>query len=149
MPNAFDLCDLPVMGGQEDVSTYFSDESLPLRDRFASVAAALATQYPYEVGRTRMVFHVSETEVVKVPRTDEGMFASSGEANWSEEYGKTGFIPVADCRIEFIDELPVLRMEKVSMPARDAWRTFPGWTGSVDCAQVGYDSEGALVAFDL
>ena len=133
----------------DTLDALFRDDHLPVRERFAAVAADLSMTYPYEVGRTRIVFHVTASEVVKVPRTEEGMLASSGEAHWSEKNGKTGYIPVADTRIDFIDDVPVLRMEKIRHPTKAERRAFPDWTGSVDCAQVGYDRHGVLVAFDL
>ncbi|WIE81085.1 hypothetical protein [Curtobacterium sp. MCSS17_016] len=131
-----------------ELETLFRDAELPAREEFKALTASLAQKYPYEVGRTRIVFHRGD-DVLKVPLTDEGLHGSSWEAEWSERYGKTGFIPIADSSIEYIDDLPVLRMERVQMIAGDQWKTLPAWIGSVDCMQVGYTAAGELVAFDL
>ncbi len=131
-----------------ELETLFRDPELPARDEFKALTASLARKHPYEVGRTRIVFHRSD-DVLKVPLTDEGLHGSSWEADWSERHGKTGYIPIAEASIEYIDDLPVLRMERVRMPSDDQWKTLPDWTGSVDCAQVGYTATGELVAFDL
>ncbi|WIB65430.1 hypothetical protein [Curtobacterium sp. MCBD17_040] len=126
----------------------FRDPNLPDRERFVTLAHTLAEQHPYEVGRTRIVFHTN-TDVMKVPIAEEGLLDSWREANWSQRYGKTGEIPIATAVEEFIDDVPVLRMERVRMPTREEHHTLPRWTGSVDCAQVGWTAAGELVAFDL
>jgi len=131
-----------------ELETLFRDPELPTRNEFKALTASLAQKHPYEVGRTRIVFHRGDN-VLKVPLTDEGLHGSSREAEWSERYGKTGYIPLADSSIEYIDDLPVLRMERVQMIAGDQWKTLPAWTGSVDSMQVGYTAAGELVAFDL
>ncbi|MGW8431448.1 hypothetical protein ACWGJ9_10190 [Curtobacterium citreum] len=131
-----------------ELEDLFRDPELPARAEFMALTASLAQQHSYEVGRTRIVFHRG-ADVLKVPLTDEGLHGSSWEADWSERYGKTGYIPIADSTIEYIDDLPVLRMERVQMPTADQWKSLPDWTGSVDCAQVGFTAAGELVAFDL
>jgi hypothetical protein len=131
-----------------DLDKYFYDDTLPVRDRFQQLAKTLADKHPFEVGRTRIVFH-TDTDVMKVPLTSEGLDDSDMEAFWSGKYGKSGYIPIATSQVELIDDLPVLRMERVRMPTETERRALPDWTGSVDCAQVGYTSAGELVAFDL
>jgi hypothetical protein len=131
-----------------DLETLFRDPELPARDQFIALVRSLSNQHPYEVGRTRVVFH-RVSDVIKVPITEEGLHGSSWEAEWSERQGKTGYIPIADAGIEYIDDLPVLRMERVAMIPGNEWKNLPNWTGSVDCIQVGYTAAGELVAFDL
>lgn len=131
-----------------DLDRYFDDDTLPVRDRFQQLAKSLSNKHPHEVGRTRIVFH-TDTDVMKVPLNAQGLNDSDMEAYWSEKYGKDGYIPIATSRVELIDDLPVLRMERVRMPTESERQALPDWTGSVDCAQVGFTAAGELVAFDL
>lgn len=98
---------------------------------------------PIGRGRTRLVFDRGDGYVLKVPLNWEGITDSYNESEWSSEY-----IPVAKCHIEELGEVPVLVMEKVSIVQRD-FKELPDWTMSVDCQQVGLNSKGQLVAFDL
>lgn len=107
---------------------------------------------PSEVGRTRHVL-MYEDMVVKVALDEEGCDANDFEASYSEEHGKDGYIPIADSRIEVWNtpsgrQVAVLVMERVT-PHHAAYSEMPEWVGSVDCAQVGHDREGRLVAYDL
>lgn len=47
--------------------------------------------------------------------------------------------------------MDVLVMEKVDIHGVShlGYKDMPDWVGSVDCAQVGYDRNGRLVAYDL
>lgn len=108
---------------------------------------------PAEVGRTRHVL-MYEDRVVKVALDEEGCDANDFEASYSEEHGKTGYIPIADARLESWRTpsgrpVAVLVMERVTPYFGASYSEMPDWVGYVDCAQVGHDSEGRLVAFDL
>lgn len=107
---------------------------------------------PAEVGRTRHVL-MYEDRVVKVALDEEGCDANDFEASYSEQYGKDGYIPIADSKLETWTtpsgrEVMVLVMERVT-PFHAPYSEMPDWVMSVDCAQVGHDREGRLVAYDL
>lgn len=108
---------------------------------------------PSEVGRTRHVLMYEDT-VVKVALDEEGCDANDFEASYSEEHGKDGYIPIADSRIEVWKtpsgrQVAVLVMERVTPYFSASYSEMPDWVGYVDCAQVGHDREGRLVAYDL
>lgn len=141
----------PVQGGAPEVSI---DPAARLFEEYGSLHSELAGKYEVIEGRTRSVYLMDDGKrVVKVPVDEDGLDANYREANWSEKTGKTGFIPIADAAIETwrnadgteLDVLVMERVEEAFLPYKDQ----PDWVGYVDCAQVGYDSEGRLVAFDL
>lgn len=106
-------------------------------------------------GRTRVVFEFDDENVVKIPFTGEGYMASGYEvksSNYYKENPVDAYIPTADCRFETIaigdSEIDVLVMERVTH-ARLGYKDLPDWVMSVDCGQVGYNSRGVLVAYDL
>ena len=134
-----------------DVTAALADlfeDTVPFRDRYLAIAEELAAEYEWSAGNDRIVFLAGES-VVKLPLRADGMTANGGEAMLSEKTGKTGYIPVADCAIIHIDGLPVLLMEAVQPVVGMSFANLPDWVGSVDCAQVGYDKAGQLVAYDL
>jgi hypothetical protein len=94
-------------------------------------------------GRTRATFDRGDGFVIKFPLDEEGALATSNESAWSSD-----FIPLAKCEMEFIDDVPVLVMEKVEMVTVD-YNEMPTWVGFVDCGQVGRNADGELVAYDL
>lgn len=103
------------------------------------------------VGRTRAVFDRGDGYVIKVPINGEGYFSNSREVNGYQM--EDPYIPVAECWHQ--DDysitpkgVPTLIMEKVEHCKLD-YRDMPDWVGSVDCAQVGYNKKGELVAYDL
>lgn len=105
-----------------------------------------------EVGRTRAVFDRGDGHVIKVPLNGEGFMANRSEALTSAS--DDTFIPVAKCwqeeRTEFPgDTVSVLVMEKVTPIGKINYKELPDWVGYVDCAQVGHDRHGNLVAYDL
>lgn len=106
------------------------------------------------IGRTRAVFDRGDGYMLKVPLNGEGMMANSSEIMTYE--ANDSFIPVAECRIETdysgsSDGIGVMVMEKVDIePVQNmSYNDLPDWVGYVDCAQVGYDKKGRLVAYDL
>lgn len=127
----------------EDMETRIREQALAAEEHLLSEGwTHLAS------GRERRVFsHPERTDMVaKVPTSPEGFASCLREADLSEGEGKRGFIPIAYCRLD--DEHMILWMERVEVHAGDR-SSLPGWTMSVDCAQVGYDRSGTLVAYDL
>jgi hypothetical protein len=103
-------------------------------------------------GRTRICFAHRGARVVKIPFTREGYQASSREVSTYENFQKdpnAGWIPTAECRFFKLDfaNIWLLSMERVVRPEFGEPR--PDWVDSVDCGQVGYNSAGELVAYDL
>lgn len=92
-------------------------------------------------GRHRAVFDLGRGWVLKVPIEDYGLTANWFEDRRYKQYGRSGFIPFARCRM-----LPngCLLMEKVK-PMKS---NFPKWADWVDCRQVGMARDGAIVAYD-
>lgn len=96
----------------------------------------VALEHPYDSGW-----------IAKVPTTDRGVFQSILESEVSFSEGKNGDIPIADCYLD--DRDLILWMERVT-PLLEGTRVgLPDWVYLVDCGQVGYDSQGTLVAYDL
>jgi hypothetical protein len=106
-----------------------------------------------EVGRTRAVFDRGDGYVVKVPINGEGFSANDREVRTSE--AEDPYTPVADCYHDTVyDASPkgvsILVMEKLTFEGVPrSYKDLPDWVGAVDCAQVGYNKKGELVAFDL
>lgn len=99
-------------------------------------------------GRNRVVFRVSEVEVVKIPLGEIGIHGNITEADIYAREGKDGYIPYAACELFYSEEgIPLLRMEYITRFS-EAWSGLPKWADYVDGCQVGYDSEGRLVAYD-
>lgn len=104
-------------------------------------------------GRTRIVFAEDAERVIKIPFTSEGYRASSGEVKTYENFHKdpdAGWIPTAECFFTQIEGINIwlLSMERMQeFPRFGAPR--PDWVDSVDCGQVGLNSKGELVAYDL
>lgn len=106
------------------------------------------------LGRTRAVFDRGDGYMVKVAMNGEGLMANRSEILTHEE--PDSYIPVAPCRMEtdysvVPEGMEVLVMEKVDIKGAShlSYKEMPDWVGSVDCGQVGYDSKGRLVAYDL
>lgn len=102
---------------------------------------------PLGEGRSRIVFKGRDgTNVIKLPKNLYGESANARELepdNWlgaKERYAKTW----KDLHLSRQTELLIIRMEIV----REAHGRLPAWTGAVDCAQVGYNRAGKLVAYD-
>lgn len=105
-----------------------------------------------QVGRTRAVFDRGDGYMVKVPLNGEGFMANRSESLTSAS--DDTFIPVAKCWMEEDTSIPggsidILVMEKVTPIEEIDYKKLPDWVGFVDCAQVGHDSKGKLVAYDL
>lgn len=105
-----------------------------------------------QVGRTRAVFDRGDGYMIKVPLNGEGFMANRSERLTSES--DDTFIPIAKCWEEDDNSIPgegisVLIMEKVTPIGNISYKELPNWVGYVDCAQVGHDRSGKLVAYDL
>jgi hypothetical protein len=109
-------------------------------------------------GRTRICFANGKDRVIKIPFTCEGYKASSNEVITYGNFQKrsdddwtitSDWIPTAECRFFQIpcSNVPLLSMERVERPRFGEPR--PEWVDCVDCGQVGYNSKGELVAYDL
>jgi hypothetical protein len=98
-------------------------------------------------GISRGVFMWEPGWVVKAAIRDSGLYANAREANLYERYGKEGGIPYAECRLVEFAGVDVLVMEWVEHDFRPLLKQ-PSWVMRVDCAQVGFDREGNLVAYD-
>jgi hypothetical protein len=121
--------------------------------KYDALHSELAAKHEAIEGRTRTVYLLDDNRVAKVPTDEDGLNANYREALWSEKFGKTGEVPIADAAIETWTsadgtELDVLVMERVEETAV-VYKDMPEWVGWVDCGQVGYDREGRLVAYDL
>lgn len=104
-----------------------------------------------ETSRTRAVF-MDGDEVIKIPVTDEGIFASSNEMIASEKYQEEpdgGYIPMAKTDMYEENEVFYIRAERVDVLHFKSYNDVPYWVGMVDGGQVGYTKDKVLVAFDL
>ena len=95
-------------------------------------------------GRTRIVFLKNDTEVIKLPLNEEGIEAQYTEVQTYKKNKKRKIF--AKCSLVHDNEIPVLTMEKVR-PAMEI-KDPPSWVGFIDCEQVGYNSQGQLLAYD-
>lgn len=111
-------------------------------------------------GTTRICFADGPDRVVKIAYSDHGAFASLREIenykNFTHlpEYERfdpeVDYIPTAACRYLNLgfSHIKLLTMERIwEFPK--AYDDLPRWVNWVDCGQVGYNSVGELVAYDL
>lgn len=131
------------------------DESLGLGKDFSDKTLDYIHDYMMRTdniicSRTRAVF-INDDHVIKIPITDEGMYASSSEKRASDMYEKDpeNYIPIA--KTELIDdgEIFYVKMEKVEPLLEVDYKKLPSWVGMVDGGQVGYTKDNVLVAYDL
>lgn len=100
-------------------------------------------------GKTRVVFAgKSGQDVIKVPYAMQGTFANHQELTPSTWLGGAEYCASTWEDDEYTSRFGVLiiRMERLRLPERGT--KLPDWTAAVDCAQVGYKRDGALVAYD-
>lgn len=126
----------------------FNGDLAPV-DQIMAVIYELADDYDFlGYGRSRIVFSYGNNHVVKVPISNDGFMDSGREARTSAM--EDSFIPIADCHfIPWDEDFEVLLMERVTPIMGLGYSQLPDWVGYVDCAQVGYNSRGAMVAYDL
>lgn len=103
-----------------------------------------------KAGSSRITFF-TEDSVIKFPLNGGGIVANANEytqANIGElEYFEG--VPVADNELRYTaNGMPYLVMERVNTDIRDG-RTLPEWADRIDDYQVGINSRGEYVAFDL
>lgn len=126
-----------------------------IEDFIKSISDSIQKEYDekYSVlgtGRNRKVYDMGNGLVVKVPLNAPGMEDNLAE---SEIYKSTrddpeGYlIRYAECNHFNYKDIPLVIMEKVE-PIKGYHPELPDWTDYVDCAQVGYNKEGKLVAYD-
>lgn len=105
------------------------------------------------IGRHRRTYKAAEGWVLKFPRCNAGMMDNYRESETWKRYGRSdGYANYAECEIVdlyFLTEFPVfpvLWMEWVEETR--SFHNLPHWTYMIDCAQVGYNKDGILVAYD-
>jgi len=138
------------VAGAYDYAASVAEEDEYMKEVILPILTEFKSRYGEpECGRTRAVFDMGNGYVIKVPIDYEGMMASSNEFSTFEM--EDSFIPVAECYFSREFEQPLLIMEKVdtSRNRRPDYKDLPNWVGFVDGGQVGYDSKGRLVAYDL
>ena len=96
-------------------------------------------------GRHRTVFDMGDGYVLKLPWNFEGIYSNELEARTANDNHSSD---ICYARCELIDFLgvPAVKMEKVDIAPRGK---LPSWTSYVDCQQVGYTTDGRLVAYDF
>lgn len=107
------------------------------------------------VGRHKIAFIDDDGDIIKVPRNPVALEACLKEVKTYEDpyfyMTDRGFpdpiaIPVAACMMDFAMGWPFERMEKV-VPFHGI--DMPEWADHIDYEQVGMNSAGKIVAFDL
>lgn len=109
-------------------------------------------------GTTRICFTDGPFRVVKIPYSPLGIRSSKLEIRNYENFTELpeigfdpefDFIPTAECYyLDFgLSTIKPLSMEWVTRTTLG--EDLPRWVDWVDCGQVGYNSVGELVAFDL
>jgi len=105
----------------------------------------LARKYgrPIDAGRNRLVFSTGRGFVLKFPRS------LNGEADNNYEGRHRGPTKARSRRVEFMGFCCVMqeRLQRLHHDVKRP-RNLPVWVDSVDCAQVGYDRQGRLKAYD-
>lgn len=126
-------------------------------------------KYPEWYGGTTRVAYIDGDKVLKVPINKDGVYANHLEhavANCTGHsdgrYSKYLEIPMAMC---FLDNqvlvmervTPIMELGGVHSPLYDCGESrciemhekYPDWVWKIDHAQVGYNTSGELVAYDL
>jgi hypothetical protein len=110
--------------------------------------------YKLVTGRNRAILiDPNKRHVIKVPINGMGIRDNEYEYDMFKKY-KSGreIIPVATCKIFYADKtvgIPLLMMDYVKVINGYTLKDAPNWVSWIDCAQVGYDRKGNLVAYDL
>lgn len=104
-------------------------------------------------GSTRICFLNRAGRVIKIPFRRFGYDASLLEVHTYENFmskPEEGWTPTAECWFVKVDGIDVwlLSMERIQTFSRRG-KVLPDWVSTVDCGQVGYNSVGELVAYDL
>lgn len=98
--------------------------------------------------------YISKFCVFKLPVTLCGFRLNDWEGSVSS-IGKKGtpyYIPIARSKLIFIDDIPIVVMEKVQESSLSEIKSklglIPDFVSSVDMGQVGFNHKGQLVAYD-
>lgn len=102
-------------------------------------------------GRHREVWRLPSGNVLKMPRGLDGKWANEREAkSWidRDEIHERDLWKLARCRL--IPGTSILVMEYIRRyyDCGLEYHDLPKWAQHIDCAQVGYNRKGELVAFD-
>lgn len=112
-------------------------------------------------GTTRICFADGLYRVVKIPYTKLGILSSEREIKHYESFlslpadgefnPEEEWIPTAECRYLNLGfrHIPLLTMERLFEFPKFDDENLPSWVQWVDCGQVGFNSKGVLVAYDL
>lgn len=124
-----------------------------IAEQVEAMQRRLAARGYYRVdGRNRVAMISPDHRIViKIPLNDMGILDNSRERRaFVLNIQKNGYVEMASCRIFIPDKeagVPMLAMQYVK-PIRYS-SDLPRWVDCVDCAQVGYNRRGRLVAYDL
>lgn len=102
-------------------------------------------------GRNRIVLLMGPY-VIKFPinwngHADNDWEGSISNPDESEPDYNPDNVQYARTRLAYFEQTPIVFMEQVT-PTAESYDVLPDWVGYVDCAQVGYNRKGKLVAYD-
>ena len=98
-------------------------------------------------GRSRKVYSLGKL-VVKIPKNSDGYFDNVFEReHFLRARRGEDVIPFVNCYLITIDSVPLLFCEKIEINIEG--KELPDWASYVDCQQVGVNSRGMFVAYDL
>ncbi|QDJ96217.1 hypothetical protein Xoosp13_30 [Xanthomonas phage Xoo-sp13] len=102
-------------------------------------------------GRNRVVLLMGPY-VIKFPiswdgHADNDWEGSISNAKEDEPDYNPDNVQYARTRLAYFEKTPILFMEQVKS-TDEPYEVLPDWVGYVDCAQVGYNRKGKLVAYD-
>lgn len=123
-------------------------EESPYTETIMPVLMDLYEEYGTpSVGRTRAVFDRGDGHVIKLAVNDEGFIANAREVTTSNM--DDAYTPVARSAFWDIDDNNSIVIAEKLVIAKLDYNAMPDWVMSVDGGQVGYNSAGELVAYDL
>jgi hypothetical protein len=98
-------------------------------------------------GLSRKVYDLGKL-VVKIPKNSDGYFDNIFEREqFLRIRRREDVIPFVNCYLITIDCVPLLFCEKIEINIKG--KELPDWVSWVDCQQVGINSRGQFVAYDL
>lgn len=106
-----------------------------------------------KLGTSRATY-ISKSCVFKIPISLEGFRLNDWEGSLCSigEEGTEYYIPLAKSKLLYINDIPVVAMERVIEASLDdikeKYGFIPDFVSAVDMGQVGFDSKGKLVAYD-
>lgn len=112
---------------------------------------------PFFVGRNRVAIMLKR-HVLKIPMNFNGFTDNDWEGSVSNgeiSFNNPDYIQYPHTRLYFIDDVPLVFMEKVRHASNQEVEKYLGieegesnWTWSVDGGQAGFNHRGRLVAYD-